>query len=190
MSTLPSSFLTPEQYLELERKAEFKSEYYNGEMFAMSGVSRRHDDIVSQLLVLIGQQLRRGPCRMHTSDLRVQTPGGLYTYPDVTVVCGARQFADSRQDILTNPTILIEVLSPTTEVFDRGRKAKLYREIPSLDQLLLVAQDRYEVEGYRRAADRSWTFFEAVGLDASVELTAISLRLLLSDIYEGLTREE
>jgi Uma2 family endonuclease len=189
MSTLPNSFITPEQYLELERKAEFKSEYYNGEVFAMAGATRRHDDIVSQLLTSIGQHVRGKPWRMHTSDMRVQTPAGLFTYPDVTVVCGKREFADSKLDVLTNPTVLIEVLSPTTEVYDRGRKGKLYRQIPSLRHLLLIAQDRYEVEGYDRTADGSWAFFEAAGLNAAVELSFIGLRLPLADIYAGVVEE-
>jgi Uma2 family endonuclease len=191
MSTLPDGFITPEQYLEIERKAEFKSEYFNGEMFAMSGVTTRHDDIVAQLLVLIGQHLRGKPCRVHTADMRVlANPSGLYTYPDVTVVCGTRQFADSRMDILTNPTLLIEVLSPTTEVYDRGRKGKLYRLVPSLQELLLVAQDRFEVEGYRRSPDGSWSFFEATGLLSAFELTSIGLSLTLADIYERVVGDQ
>jgi Uma2 family endonuclease len=189
MSTLPKPFITPEQYLELERKAEFKSEYYDGAMFAMAGATTRHDDIVSQLLVSIGQHLRGGRCRLHTSEMRVQTPGGLYTYPDVTVVCGTREFADGKRDILINPTLLIEVLSPSTEVYDRGRKGKLYRQIPSLLQLVLIAQDRYEVEGYTRSPDGSWSFFEAAGLKASVELSSIDMRLSLADIYAGVDPE-
>ena len=190
MSTLPKTFITPEQYLELERKAEFKSEYYDGEIFAMSGVNRKHDDIVSQLLLLIGQHLRGKNCRWHTSDMRVLVvPGGLYTYPDLSVVCGSRQFADSQLDTLTNPALLVEVLSPTTQRYDRGDKAKLYRGIDSLQELLLVAQDRYEVELYRRQPDATWLIVEAKGLESSIELTSISYTLRLAELYERVVDE-
>ena len=184
MSTQPKSFLTPEKYLEMERRAEFKSEYFNGEIFAMSGGSRRHDWIAMQLTMLLQQHLRGGQCRGFTANMRVQTPAGLFTYPDLSVACGGAEFLDSSVDTLTNPTLLIEILSPSTEAYDRGRKAELYRAIPSLRELLLIAQDRYHVDLLRRQPDGSWAFLEADGPAGSIELSSISYTLRLSELYE------
>ncbi|MCX6633353.1 MAG: Uma2 family endonuclease, partial [Candidatus Solibacter sp.] len=137
MSTLSNRLLSPAEYLEIERKADHKSEYHNGEMFAMSGCSRRHDRIVVPLTVLIGQHLRGKRCETFSANMRVlATPSGLYTYPDLSVACEEPQFTDAQVDTLTNPTLLVEVLSPSTEDYDRGKKAKLYRAIPSLQELL------------------------------------------------------
>ncbi len=183
MSTLPKTFVSPEEYLERERKAEYKSEYYNGEMFAMSGVSRKHDDIATELHFLIAQHLRGRSCRWHTSDMRVLLPSGDYTYPDVSVVCGERKFADSHFDTLTNPTLLVEILSPSTESYDRGQKARLYRAIPSLRELLLISQESYDVELYRRQEGGSWALYEASGLDGTIELASIGYTLKLRDLY-------
>src|ERR1035437_7016085 len=164
MSTLSKPFLSPEEYLAIERKAEYKSEYYHGEMFAMSGVSRKHDRIATQLAFLIAQHLRGKRCEDFSANMRVRaTASGLYTYPDLSVACEEPQFADVQVDTLTNPTLLVEILSPSTEDYDRGKKAKLYRAIPSLQELLIIAQDSYEVELYRRQADGSWSLMEAKG---------------------------
>src|SRR5664280_1384699 len=115
MSTLSSRFLSPEEYLEIERKADYKSEYYHGEMFAMSGVSRRHDRINVQLTFLIGQHLRGKRCEAFTANMRVlAASSGLYTYPDLSVACEEPQFADAQVDTLTNPALLVEILSPST----------------------------------------------------------------------------
>src|SRR5208283_3813720 len=127
MSTQSKTFLTPEQYLEIERKAEFKSEYYQGEMFAMSGARFAHIGIVANAVASLHQQLRGGPCRPLSNDMRVRvTPTGLYTYPDVVIVCGEPQFLDSTFDTLLNPSVIIEVLSESTEVYDRTRKFEQY----------------------------------------------------------------
>jgi Uma2 family endonuclease len=184
MSTLPRPRLSPEEYLDIERKAEFKSEYYNGEMFAMSGGSRYHDRIASQLSGLVWQHLRKSRCEMYTANMRVRTPGGLYTYPDLSIACAEPQFYDKEVDTLLNPTLLVEILSPSTEGYDRGRKAELYRAIPSLRELLIVAQDRLHVELFRRVEGGPWDFSEADGLGGSVELTSIGLTLRLSELYE------
>ena len=185
MSTLANRSLSPEEYLEIERKAEYKSEYYNGEMFAMSGVSRRHDRIVVPLTILIGQHLKGKRCETFSANMRVlATPSGLYTYPDLSVACDEPQFADAQVDTLTNPTLLVEVLSPSTENYDRGKKAKLYRAIPSLQELLFIAQDSYEVELYRRQPDGTWSLIEARGLESAIALTSIGYTLSLRELYE------
>lgn len=191
MSTLPETFVTPEEYLELERKAEYKSEYYRGKIFAMSGCTRRHDWVATQLTLLIGQHLRGKNCRRYSSDMRVLVQAnGLYTYPDLSVVCGEAQFADPHVDTLLNPILLVEILSPSTEDYDRGRKAAMYRQIPSLQELLLIAQESYAVELYRRHPDGTWLLIEVSGLDAAVELTSIGYTLRLSELYERVIEEK
>jgi Uma2 family endonuclease len=190
MSTPSKPFLSPEEYLEIERKAEYKSEYYHGEMFAMSGVSRRHDRINVQLTFLIAQHLRGKKCETFSANMRVlATSSGLYTYPDLSVVCEEPQFADAHVDTLTNPALLVEILSPSTEDYDRGKKAKLYRAIASLRELLFIAQDSYEVELYRRQADGSWSLMEAAGLESAITLTSIGYTLPLRELYENVLRK-
>jgi len=188
MASLPKPLVTPEEYLERERCAETKSEYYDGEMFAMAGVSRKHDAIWSQLYLLIGTHLRGSKCRVHSPDMRVLVlSSGLYTYPDLSVGCGEEKFADSQVDTLTNPILLVEILSPSTESRDRGYKANLYRRIPSLRELLLISQEAYEVELHRRQNDSLWSVIGATGLDASIELTSIGYTLHLRELYELVT---
>jgi Uma2 family endonuclease len=132
MSAAAKPYFTPEQYLEIERQAELKSEYYEGEIFAMSGGSPEHSLIAANVISDLHSQLRGKPCRVYTSDLRVHASEALYTYPDVTVVCGALQFSDEHRDSVTNPTLIIEVLSPTTEAWDRGGKFEQYRQREAL----------------------------------------------------------
>jgi Uma2 family endonuclease len=186
MSTLPKTFVTPEEYLELERKAEYKSEYCNGEIFAMSGASRKHDVIAMQLHMLVAQHLRGKKCRSHTSDMRVLVASsGLYTYPDLSATCDEPQYADAHVDTLLNPTLVVEIVSPSTEGYDRGKKASLYRAMPSLKELLLIAQEEYAVQLYRRQEDGRWIVLDAAGLDAAVELTSIGCTLQLGELYEN-----
>jgi len=183
-------FLSPEEYLEIERKAEYKSEYYHGEMFAMSGVSRTHDRINVQLTFLIAQHLRGKRCEAFTANMRVlAASSGLYTYADLSVACEEPQFADAQVDTLTNPTLLVEILSPSTEDYDRGKKAKLYRAIPSLQELLFIAQDSYEVELYRRQPDGTWSLMEANGLESAIALTSIGYTLSLRELYEKVAED-
>src|SRR5262245_5146827 len=142
MSTLPKPFVTPEQYLEIERAAQEKSEYYQGEMYAMSGTSFRHNRIATQLVFLLKLHLRGRECDVNSSYLIVHVPStGLYTYPDLSVSCGDPRVADSRTDTLINPLVLVEILSPSTERYDRLFKVYSYRTIPSLKECLIIAQD-------------------------------------------------
>jgi Uma2 family endonuclease len=190
MATLPKTSISPGEYLERERKAEYKSEYCNGEVFAMAGAIQKHDGIAMQLYMMTMQHLRGKTCRPYSGDMRVLVnPSGLFTYPDLTVVCGKPLYADSEIDTLTNPTLLVEILSPSTELYDRGQKAKLYRAMPSVQELLLVSQDSYEVELYRRQTDGTWSIISATGLDASIELTSIAFTLPLRDLYEMVIAE-
>jgi len=180
-----SRLLSPQEYLEIERRNEFRSEFYNGEMFAMSGVTRRHDRINTRLTSLIDQHLTGKKCEAFSASMRVlATPSGLYTYPDLSATCEEPQFADQHFDTLTNPALLVEILSPSTENYDRGKKAKLYRVIPSLQELLFIAQDSYEVELYRRQADGTWSLMDAKGQDEAIALTSTGYTLSLGELYE------
>jgi len=183
----PKTFVTPEEYLELERKAEHKSEYYNGEIFAMAGASRRHNAIAMQLYGLIGPHLRGKKCRAYPSDMRVLVPGGLYTYPDLSATCEEGRFADSQVDTLLNPSLIIEILSHSTERYDRGTKVKLYRAMPSVNEILLISQDEFDVDLYRRQDDATWTVINAIGLEGSIELTSIGYTLQLRELYENVS---
>ena len=185
MSTLSKTFLTAEEYLEIERKAEYKSEYYQGEMFAMAGASEAHNLLVWNLIRELGQQLRSRPCHAYPSDMRVRvSPDALYTYPDVVVVCGERQFLTEQKDTLLNPSLLVEVLSPSTEAYDLGRKFEHYRSIESLGEYLVVATDRIHASLFTRQADGSWLLRSASRMEDSLDLQSVGCRLTLADLYE------
>ena len=185
MSTLPESYLTPEQYLEIERRAETKSEYFNGEMFAMSGARFPHVVITVNASRELGNQLRRSPCRPLSNDMRVRvSPAGLYTYPDISVVCGDPQFLDENLDTLLNPTVIVEVLSESTEAYDRGQKFELYRSLESLSEYLLISSRRISAELFTRQADGRWMLTAKTSLEDTIELQSIGCRLALADLYE------
>ncbi len=185
MSAVPNRQLTPQEYLAIERRAEYKSEYFRGETFAMSGGSRRHSLIGSNLLFQLRQQLPSRGCEVHHADLRVKvSASGLYTYPDVVVVCGEPQLEDEEQDTLLNPVALIEVLSPSTEGYDRGVKFRHYRHIPSLMEYVLISQAECHVERFSRQPDDTWVLWETNDPQATLALPAIGCELRLADIYE------
>jgi len=185
MSSAPTAYLTPEEYLEQERKAERKSEYFRGEVFAMAGASPEHILIVGNIFAGLHQQLRKSRCNVYSNDLRVAvTPTGLYTYPDVVVVCEPLTFADQHRDTVTNPVIIIEVLSDSTKDYDRGRKLESYRRLPSLMGYLTVAQDKIHIEHWIRQPDQHWLLRESNDPGARLKLEPIDVELLLADIYE------
>jgi Uma2 family endonuclease len=189
MPAEPKSYLTPEEYLALERKAERKSEYFDGEMFATSGASREHNLIVTNIIREISQQLKERPCEVYPSDMRVKIPAtGLYTYPDVVVVCGEPKFEDDHLDTLLNPTLIIEVLFESTEAYDRGKKSAHYRTVKSLAEYLLVAQDAYRIEQYVRQASNQWLLCEARGLEETLRLSSIQCDLTLKEVYAKVTQ--
>ena len=151
MSSQAKQQYTPEEYLALERQAQYKSEYYAGEIFAMAGASRWHNLIVANVIGELSLQLKGRPCTTYPSDMRVKiSPTGLYAYPDVTVVCGDAQVEDTQQDTLLNPTLIVEVLSESTEAYDRGSKFAHYRKLASLLEYVLIAQTKSHVEHYVR----------------------------------------
>jgi Uma2 family endonuclease len=176
--------LTPQEYLALDRAALSKSEYFNGEMFAMSGASRRHNLISLNIGAELRAQLRHRPCEVYTSDMRVKIRAtGLYTYPDVVVVCAEPAFEDTAGDTLLNPTVLVEVLSKSTADYDRGGKFEHYRTLPSLQEYLLVAQEQPHVVQYVRQSDTTWLLSEVRGLEAHLHLPSITCDLALSEVY-------
>jgi len=185
MSSQPTTYLTPDQYLAVERKAEYKSEYIDGEMVAMTGASRKHNLIAFNLTREISQQLRSRPCEGYASDMRVRVPSTrLYTYPDVVVVCGEPRFEDDYVDTLLNPTLIIEVLSESTELYDRGKKFGFYRSIESLAEYLLVAQDEHRVEQYVKQSDGRWLLSDYRSLEDVIELPSIQCKLAMREIYD------
>lgn len=185
MSVARSTFLTPEEYLEHERKAEYKSEYLRGEVFAMAGASPRHALIVTNLVRELSQALRSRSCNVYSSDLRVRvSPTGLYTYPDVVVVCGAAEFADDQDDTLTNPTLIVEVLSESTQNYDRGQKFQHYRTLPSLQEYLTVSQDAVHIEQWTRQPDGRWLLTESGDPAAELALESVGVRIGISTFYE------
>jgi Uma2 family endonuclease len=186
MSTLQKTLLTPDQYLEIERKAEVRSEYYLGEMFAMAGASAVHSRLQFQLAVCIGRQSDPGKCKGFTSDMRVRTTGmGMYTYPDLSIVCGDPIFADDQQDTLLNPTLIAEVLSPSTEACDRGRRFEHYRTLDSLVHYLLIEQDRKHVDLFTRDGNH-WVLTSTSRPDQTLPLPAVGVELLLAELYAGI----
>lgn len=186
--------ISPEEYLARERRAEFKSEYLDGHVYplgggipgqadAMAGTSRAHSLIVHNLNRELGVQLRERPCEVHGPDLRVSTDRARhYAYPDVIVVCGEPRLLDDRMDTLLNPTVVVEVLSPSAEAYDRGRKFELYRRLESLREYVLVAQDRPHVERFTRRGDE-WALAVFDGMDATLTLESIACAVPLAEIY-------
>ena len=191
MSTQPKPFLTPEEYLASERAGDQKHEYYQGEVFAMGGARFEHVGIVSNLVISLGNQLQGGPCPVFSSDLRVKVSRtGLYTYPDVGVVCDQPQFDDQYNDTLLNPRVIIEVLSPSTESYDRGKKFVHYRSVESLAEYLLVSQDQPRIEQYIRQPNHDWLLHEAAELPGTIHLPSIDCDLRLSDVYANIDLAE
>lgn len=185
MSTQPKHLLTPEEYLEVERQAEFKSEYCQGVMFAMSGGVSAHNLIAVHVAFLLSLQVRSRDWFVYNSDMRVRvSQTGLYTYPDVAVVCGERKFLDSRRDTLLNPGVIIEVLSPSTEAYDRGRKFEHYRSLESLAAYLLIASDRMQADLFTPRNASQWLLTSVDRPEDIIELKSIDCRLNLAEIYE------
>ena len=184
MSSQPKTYLTPEEYLDAERRNEFKSEYIDGEMVAMTGASRRHNLIAFSLANLLGPQLRGRRCEAYMSDMRVRIPARGYTYPDMVVVCGEPQFEDDYLDTLLNPTLIIEVLSESTEPYDRFKKFAFYRTIESLAEYTLVAQHEYRVEQHTKQTDGRWLLSDHRSLEDVVDLVPVQCALALHEVYE------
>ena len=177
------ALLTPEEYLVRERKALTKSEYRNGQIYAMPGASHEHNVIMGNTFAALHIQLRARTCIVYPSDMRVKIGlAGQYTYPDVVVVCDEPRFDDTHFDTLLNPTVLIEVLSPSTAAYDRGEKFAAYQKLDSLCEYILIAQDEVCVDHYLRQ-EQDWNLTTFRSLDDVFTLVSIGCELALQAIY-------
>jgi len=191
MSAQSQPRLTPEQYLELERAAiDVRSEYYNGRMYAMSGGTYPHAIVIGNLARRLGNALEKGPCVVTTSDMRVRvSKTGLYTYPDIVVVCDPPQYGDGRHDTVLNPTLIVEVLSPSTEAYDRGFKFAQYRALESLQEYALASQSEPRVEIFRRQPSGDWLLSESAGMEAVCRFDSVDCTVAMKDVYDKVTFE-
>lgn len=184
MSSVPHRRYTEAEYLAIERDVETKHEYYRGEMFAMAGASRQHNQITFNLAVCLGQQLANRKCTAYVTDMRVKVEANsLYTYPDATIMSDEPRFLDKHVDTLLNPQVIIEVLSDSTEKYDRGKKFELYRQIPSLREYILISQDRAHVDRFALNEQGQWFLTDATGLEANIEIEAVGCKLPLAEVY-------
>lgn len=187
MEVQQKRYITPEEYLEIERAALFKSEYYAGEMFAMAGASEKHNSISVNITATLAAQVRRSGCKFFSADMRVHVPAtDFFAYPDGVITCEP-QFLDAPKDTLLNPILIIEILSPSTEAYDRGTKFSFYRKLPSLQFYLLVSQDTQRVEIFSKNEQGSWVLSEYAGSESIVPIESpnFSLRIPLPEIYDG-----
>ena len=188
MSALPHPSMTPAEYLAFERSQAEKHEYWHGQIYLMAGANARHNLIVANLIAALGMALKGRPCLLYPNNLRVLIPAAsLYTYPDTMVVCGAPTFEDEAEDTLLNPTLIVEVLSKSTENYDRGDKFRNYRTIPSLQEYLLIAQHERRVEHYLRQPNDEWLLAETTDPAGQLDLPTVGCRLALADLYDKVT---
>ncbi|MGI4790927.1 MAG: Uma2 family endonuclease [Janthinobacterium lividum] len=189
MSAMPKQFYTPEEYLKRERMADYKSEYFSGEIIAMAGAKRKHNLIAGNIFALLNILLREAFCEVYTNDMKVQADRARqFSYPDVVVVRGEPQFRDNQDDVLLNPTVIVEVLSPSTEAFDRGEKFLRYRQNDSLTEYLLISQYERRIEQFTKQSDGSWRLTETSEAE-DIRLEAIGCTLSLTDIYNKVVLE-
>lgn len=181
-----AELISPEAYLELERKSSIKHEYIDGRMVEMAGSSEVHNTIVGNLIISLGSQLRGRSGKIYPSDMRVRIPAtGRYTYPDVVAVVEFPELEEDELDVLVNPAVIVEVLSDSTAHYDRGEKFQHYRTIETLQEYIMISQDRYSVEHYVRQSDGSWVFSETINFDDTIHLPTIACALPLSEVYDG-----
>ncbi len=180
-------FIPLDHYLANERRSSEKHEYIDGLVYMMAGASERHVKIVSNLVRALGNQLAERPCATYSSDLRVKTHSGLVAYPDVMVVCGEPELYDDKGDVLLNPTVIVEVLSPSTEAYDRTTKFEHYQSMPTLQDYVLIAQDRRAIEQYTRGGDGRWQLLQVDDAEGTIALTSVGCVLALADVYAKVT---
>jgi Uma2 family endonuclease len=189
MSAVPAvSFLTIEEYLEREETALEKHEYYHGEVFAMAGTTIEHNRIVRNTLTALDSFLRDKDCEVFPSDLKVYIEANsLFTYPDLSIICGPLERWNDRNDVITNPAVIIEVLSKSTESYDRGQKFKLYRELPSLREYLLISSTEVLLEHYKKEAPHVWTLRESKERSDALKIETVQFTCPLSEIYRDVS---
>jgi len=185
MSAQPESFLTAQDYLVWERQQETRHEYLEGQVFAMTGASRAHNMLCANILASLHGQLRGKPCEIYVNDMRVKvSETGMYTYPDLVAACGEPRFEDQAVDTLLNPVLIIEVLSDSTERYDRGAKFTHYRSVNSLKEYLLVSQNECRVEHYVRQPGNHWLLTEYQEMQDRIDLNSLDSYLSLAEVYE------
>ena len=189
MSALPKRFFTPDEYLALEAEAPYKGQYYAGEIFAMAGVQPVHDTITGNIFAALHGRFRGRPCNVFTADIRVRAADDMYTYPDVTALCGEAKFTDSGKQppSLLNPRVVFEVLSPSTEGFDRGIKFERYRRLETLSDYVLVSADRMRVEHHYLRDDGKWDLDDLSTPGEALRLVSVGCEVPLAEIYERVT---
>lgn len=193
MSAQPTSLISVAEYLASERFQPEKHEFFDGEIYLQAGASIAHNLITANIIGVLHQQLRAKPCIVLPSDLRVRTPRRKhYMYPDATIICGTPIFDDEYQDTIANPTVILEVLSSSTESYDRGRKFQAYRTLPTLQEYMLISQTMMRVEHFKRQNDMMWLMIEYTHPDQIIELSSVACVLPLSALYEkvGLVAED
>ncbi len=177
-------YITEEEYLAAEEISLEKHEYYKGEVFVMAGASFTHNDLVRDTLISIGNFLEDKPCRIYPSDMRIHiTANTLHTYPDLSIFCEPVLAYKKRTDTATNPSVIIEVLSPSTEDYDRGGKFKLYREISSLKEYILISSTQILIEKYSYQSDGEWKFNEYKKGEDILTIQSIDFKISLTTIY-------
>jgi Uma2 family endonuclease len=192
MNTAPILKYTAEEYLALEEKSLEKHEFYQGEIFAMAGASIEHNQVVKNTLFTIEEHLRKSSkCQIFPSDLKIHSLGNsLYTYPDLSIICGEIEILENNKNVVTNPTVLIEVLSESTQDYDRGGKFKLYRDILSLKEYMLISSLEILVEKYNKQLEGTWVLHEYKNLEDLVEINSISFSLRVAELYRNVNLEK
>lgn len=191
MATVPQPWFTPEEYVVLEDQSEMKHEYHAGRMYAMSGASMPHTEIQVNLYREVSFSLKGTPCKMFPSDLRIWIEAdGSMTYPDLSIFCAKPTSVKGLTNSFVNPICIIEVLSPSTESYDRGKKFDIYRQIPTLQEYVLIAQSEPAVDLFRRQQNGHWDYVPIRGINAILELTSASIQIPLGEIYLGITFDE
>ena len=182
---------TPTEYLAMEEVADYKSEFFNGEIFAMSGGTPDHSTVAVNMTIALGTRLASRPCRVFNSDMRLNVErNGLYTYPDVMVICGKIELVKRRNDTVTNPVLIVEVLSESTRDYDRGMKFNMYKQVPSLQEYVVVESENPRVECYRRGADDQWVVEMIDDTSATVRLASVACEISISEIYRKVSWEQ
>ncbi len=184
------NYISPEEYLEQEITATEKHEYYRGEIFAMSGASKEHNEIFSNVFGEIAHKLKGKGCKPYGSDFRVHIPKNtLYTYPDIIIICGKPELTDDKFDNVTNPSVIIELLSKSTRNYDKGEKFTLYRDIDSLKEYILIDTEKMHIEKHIRNIDNSWQLTDYRSPVNQILIDTVQISLLLKDIYDGVSFE-
>ncbi len=182
------NYISQEEYLEMERAALEKHEYYQGEIFAMSGASLKHNEVFSNLFGEIQGKLKGKNCKPYGSDLRIHVPkNSLYTYPDITIICDKADLTDDKFDTATNPAVIVELLSKSTRNYDRFEKFSLYRDIASLKEYILVDTQKIHIENYVRNADNTWQLTDYNAISDNLFIATVNINVSIADIYAGLS---